>query len=130
MERRYEVRPYGVRYICDACGRGEMLALQGTQAYVQEAGRILIRHVCSVCHTLTTFPDKYPTVRHEDIPGQAANTVPGYTVPAQPQQMGQPIQQFQQPQQQQPTMQQPVQSTMQQPVTAQQTPGNNLTAKS
>jgi hypothetical protein len=125
MERRYEVRSYGVRYVCDACGRGEMVALNGTQAYVQEAGQIKIRHVCTVCHTLATFPDKYPTVRHEDVPSQVNNAVPGYAQPQQQLQpnmqqlVQQPMQQFQQPTQQvgQPTMQQ-------------QVPGTNLTPTS
>jgi len=70
MEKRYDVRSFGVRYICDRCGQGEMLALQGTQAYYQDNGRILVRHVCNVCHQMGSFSEKYPTVRYEDIPGQ------------------------------------------------------------
>lgn len=109
MERRYEVRTYGVRYICDACGRGEMVALQGAQAYVQEGGRILIRHACVACHQMAVFGEKYPTVRYEDVPGQIGNAVPEYGHVQQ--------QQFQQ-QPQQPT----IQNTP--------SPGTNLATKS
>ena len=119
MERRYEVQSYGVRYICDTCGRGEMVALNGTQAYVQEGGQIKIRHVCTVCHTLATFADKYPTVRHEDIPVQSGASVPGYTQPQQQFQQQQPMQQVVQPQsmqQFQPNMQQPLQQPVQPPI--------------
>jgi hypothetical protein len=66
-ERRVEVHAYGVHYICDACKQGEMLALSGTQAFVQEKGQIFIRHVCNVCRTMAAYTEKYPTVRHEDV---------------------------------------------------------------
>ena|ERR1700686_1881904 len=117
-ERRVEVRPFGVRYTCDACQQGEMLALGGTQAIVQEAGKVLIRHVCNVCRTMASFPEKYPTVRYEDIAPQ--------------QQLYQPPQQ-QQPQHQmyqQPQSQPPQQQVYQQPLGSQQNgqqPGTQVT---
>jgi hypothetical protein len=82
-ERRVEVRPFGVRYMCDACKQGEMLALSGTQAFVQEKGQIFVRHVCNVCKTMLALPEKYPTIRYEDIPTQGQQ---GYGQAQQPQQ--------------------------------------------
>jgi hypothetical protein len=70
-EQRVEVRPFGVRYICDACKQGEMMALSGAQALFQEGEKVLVRHVCNVCRTLMAFPEKYPTVRYEDVPQQS-----------------------------------------------------------
>lgn len=69
-ERRVEVRPFGVRYTCDSCKQGEMIALAGTQAFVQEQGQIYIRHMCSLCRNMVAFTEKYPTVRYEDVPTQ------------------------------------------------------------
>jgi hypothetical protein len=109
-ERRVEVRPFGVRYTCDACGQGEMMALAGTQAIVQEAGKVLVRHVCNVCRSMASFPEKYPTVRYEDV----APVQQFY----QPPQQQQPQQQMYQP----PQQQVPPQAAYQQPQQAGQQP--------
>lgn len=97
-ERRVEVRPFGVRYMCDACKQGEMMALSGPQAIVQEAGKILVRHVCNVCRTMASFAEKYPTVRYEDVEVHQGYQQPqnnGYQQPSQ--QNMQPQQNVQQP---------------------------------
>ena len=123
-ERRVEVRPFGVRYTCDACKQGEMLALGGTQALVQEGGQVLVRHVCNVCRTMATFGEKYPTVRYEDVEPQ--QVYQQQQVFQQPHQQQQPQHQaFQQPQSQPPQQvyQQPPQQHTQQNV---QQPGNQV----
>lgn len=83
-ERRTEVRPFGVRYVCDSCKQGEMIAISGTQAFVQDQGQIFIRHVCNVCRTMAAYTEKYPTVRYEDVPTQGHPTsVQDYQAPLQ-----------------------------------------------
>ena len=67
MERRFEIRPFGVRYMCDNCKQGEMIAIVGPQAFVQEADKLLVRHICNLCRNIATYKERYPTVRYEDV---------------------------------------------------------------
>ena len=130
-ERRVEVRPFGVRYMCDTCKQGEMIALTGTQAFVQEQGQIYVRHVCNVCRNMAAYTEKYPTVRYEDVPAQGyATSNQMYQQPV-PQGNQQPQQQLSapvQPVQQQQPIQQPLQPQQNQPL--QLMPNNDMIPKS
>jgi len=65
-EKSYEVRTFGVDYICDYCCIGAM----------ENTGIMLMtdppkwRHKCVRCGEIADMFDKYPTVRFERITAQ------------------------------------------------------------
>jgi hypothetical protein len=62
-ERTYEVRTFGVDYICDKCERGVMNQT-GKMFFVDPP---LFVHKCSNCGDETGFTEQYPTVRFERL---------------------------------------------------------------
>lgn len=63
MERKFTVKPVGVKYICDSCGEGEMIY----------TGDIIFsdppkfKHTCSNCDINQNYSEKYPLVRYQDF---------------------------------------------------------------
>lgn len=62
MERNFEVKPIGVKYICDKCGDGEMLPTGKMKMFETHA---LYPHICNKCATEKDFIEKYPLIRYE-----------------------------------------------------------------
>ena len=54
-----------MRYICDDCGEGEMIA----QKMVLLSMPPHFPHVCNKCGAKKTFRMSYPTTGHRDVPG-------------------------------------------------------------
>jgi len=65
-EQKFEVKPVGVAYVCDACGEGEMQQV-GKLHY--EAEKVLFPHTCNHCGHKQDFYEKYPLVRFEGNTG-------------------------------------------------------------
>jgi hypothetical protein len=55
-EQEFEIRPVGVKYICDKCSEGEMLP-EG-EASLSD-GRTLYPHSCSKCGHKEVFNERY-----------------------------------------------------------------------
>ncbi|HZH60698.1 MAG TPA: hypothetical protein VEY70_14215 [Metabacillus sp.] len=61
MEITFEVKPIGVKYVCDSCGEGEMVP-NGKNDFKYE---VKIGHTCSKCGLEKDFAEKYPLIRYE-----------------------------------------------------------------
>jgi predicted RNA-binding Zn-ribbon protein involved in translation (DUF1610 family) len=66
-ERRFEVRPYGVDYICDKCGNGLMMGIEVAGGIALLSSRPKFRHVCSSCGHEDFLSHRYPTIRWENL---------------------------------------------------------------
>jgi DNA-directed RNA polymerase subunit RPC12/RpoP len=64
MEETFDVKPVGVKYICDKCGKGEMLP---TGRNDWSANPPLLEHECNYCGTKMKFHEKYPLIRYQTI---------------------------------------------------------------
>ncbi|UOK49472.1 hypothetical protein KU891_29105 (plasmid) [Bacillus tropicus] len=64
MEQTFEVRPFGVKYICDSCGEGEMLH---TGEIKWRSSPPELAHECNQCGHKEYFHDKYPLIRWESL---------------------------------------------------------------
>lgn len=64
MEQTFEVQPYGVKYICDSCGKGEMLPTGKNDWTVDPP---LLEHSCSQCGQKKKFIEKYPLIRYHAV---------------------------------------------------------------
>lgn len=62
MEERFEVRPYGVKYTCDYCNKGEMLPT-GKNNWSTDLPQI--EHWCDKCNYKVDLSEKYPLIRYE-----------------------------------------------------------------
>ena len=63
-ERKFEVRPVGVEYVCGRCGDGVMVAGKLTLGADDEPAWM---HTCPSCGHSQPLPEKYPTVRFERV---------------------------------------------------------------
>lgn len=64
MEKEYQVKPVGVKYICDTCEKGEMLP-NGKNNWNVELP--LFEHECSHCNTRKMLTEKFPLIRYINI---------------------------------------------------------------
>lgn len=64
MEKEFDVKPVGVKYICDACKNGEMKPIGKMKTYENHAGFV---HECDSCKTEMELRDRYPLIRYEFI---------------------------------------------------------------
>jgi hypothetical protein len=64
-EREFQLEPYGVEWVCDACGIGT-LQVGGPISSVMRGGGIL--HSCTQCDDRRVLPEPYPLVRHRRVP--------------------------------------------------------------
>ena len=62
-ERPYEVRPFGVDYVCDDCGRGAMEAVR----LVLDSDAPQWEHKCGNCGHTALLPVQYPNIRWERV---------------------------------------------------------------
>ncbi len=63
-EQTFEIKPVGVKYICDKCGNGEMTNLDGHMLMVYPPQ---YKHMCSFCGAEKHLEKKYPTVEYRVI---------------------------------------------------------------
>lgn len=68
-EQTYELKPVGVRYVCDACGKGEMQHVGGA---VLMSLPPKYRHICTHCGREQHFTKLYPEVRWLPLPAAAS----------------------------------------------------------
>lgn len=61
MEREFDVKPIGIKYICDVCSKGEMLP-NGKNDFRHS---VEIGHTCSYCGEEQKFVVKYPLTRYK-----------------------------------------------------------------
>lgn len=66
MEETFEVKPIGVKYICDTCEKGELLPT-GENSWSQEIPNI--EHGCTNCESKKMLPEKYPLIRYTRLKG-------------------------------------------------------------
>ncbi|MED1603656.1 hypothetical protein [Alkalihalophilus marmarensis] len=64
MELQFEVKPVGVKYICDKCNEGEMLPT-GKNKWLNEPPQI--EHKCNKCRYIQNFKETYPLIRYLHI---------------------------------------------------------------
>ena len=63
MEQDYAVVPVGKRYICDDCGQGECVVVQGPHNnFITRGQDIKVRHECTACKKVIYLDNKYPLV--------------------------------------------------------------------
>ncbi|MEH7457717.1 hypothetical protein V7183_10890 [Bacillus sp. JJ1127] len=64
MEQHFEVKPIGVKYICDTCQKGEMLPTGNNNFMVNTPQ---FEHKCNNCGTKIKLTDKYPLIRYQQL---------------------------------------------------------------
>lgn len=64
LEKTFEVKPIGVRYICDVCNKGEMSQTGQLKMYEHHATFV---HKCNNCKHELELNEKYPLIRYEQI---------------------------------------------------------------
>ncbi|PFR59003.1 hypothetical protein COK36_20065 [Bacillus cereus] len=65
MEQRFEVKPIGVKYICDSCEEGEMI-YTGEMLFFNPP---TFKHTCNNCDSNQNFIEKYPLIRYQEFSG-------------------------------------------------------------
>ena len=58
-EEQFKVNPVGVKYICDDCGKGELIYKHMDHTN----GVYVYTHECPSCNHLFAMNEKFPTVR-------------------------------------------------------------------
>ena len=66
-EKLFNVRPVGIRYICELCGKGEMKVDTSPDAQILMSNPPLIPHVCTSCGGKMSLPKQYPYIEWEEI---------------------------------------------------------------
>ncbi|OUB49894.1 hypothetical protein [Bacillus thuringiensis] len=64
MEEKFEVKPVGVKYICDSCNQGEMVPTNNIKMFEKNIEYI---HKCSRCGAERGLNNKYPLIRYEQV---------------------------------------------------------------
>ncbi|EOO29044.1 hypothetical protein IIU_05726 [Bacillus cereus VD133] len=62
MEQQFEVKPIGVRYICDICHIGEMCPT-GNNFFMEDPPKL--EHMCNQCGAKIKLTDKYPIIKYQ-----------------------------------------------------------------
>lgn len=60
-EQQFEVRPTGVKYICDHCGVGELVYVRFLPEQYNDPNNYV--HQCPHCKNEVALKEKFPTVR-------------------------------------------------------------------
>jgi hypothetical protein len=63
MEKRFEVRPYGVKYMCNRCNKGEMIPT-GRNIWTEPPR---FEHICIHCKSIVELAEKFPLIKYENI---------------------------------------------------------------
>ena len=64
MESEFKVEPYGVKYVCEKCGVGEMLYTNRSDWSVAPPQH---EHKCPKCSAVVMLEEKYPIIRYKRI---------------------------------------------------------------
>lgn len=62
LEKTFEVKPIGVKYICDSCEKGEMRTTGKMKMFETHAE---YHHTCDTCGAESDLPEKYPLIRYQ-----------------------------------------------------------------
>lgn len=63
MEKRKEVKPVKVIYLCDRCKSGEMVPT----GQIFNLGKTQLEHVCPVCGYRKSFTEQYPKIEYVEV---------------------------------------------------------------
>lgn len=63
LEKTFEIKPLGVKYICDECCKGEMLSTRKMKMFDNHAE---FSHSCNYCKVERYFLEKYPLIRYQN----------------------------------------------------------------
>ena len=62
-EETFKVTPIGVKYICEFCGKGEMIAVNDEPVVIPAANMaFMIKHRCNKCNGELMLPKTYPYI--------------------------------------------------------------------
>lgn len=61
-EELFEIKPIGVRYICELCGKGEMIAMSEDPIRLMGEGIMMRKHQCTNCKGIMQLPKTYPYI--------------------------------------------------------------------
>jgi ssDNA-binding Zn-finger/Zn-ribbon topoisomerase 1 len=61
-EKLFNVRPIGVKYICEYCGEGEMIVDTSSIIINNTTNPTMIRHKCNKCNGTLLLPKSYPYI--------------------------------------------------------------------
>lgn len=64
MEQNFDVKPIGVKYICDDCLKGEMVPTGKHDFYPEH---MEFEHQCNNCGIKIKLHDKYPLIRYVSL---------------------------------------------------------------
>lgn len=70
-EELFEIKPIGVRYRCELCGEGEMIAMNEDPVRLMGDGMMMRKHQCTKCKGIMQLPKTYPYI--EWIPVEEEN---------------------------------------------------------
>ena len=70
-EEMFDVKPVGIRYICENCHKGEMIASNDTPLIIEGGIPRMRSHKCNNCGTTMLLPKTYPYI--EWIPKEDVN---------------------------------------------------------
>jgi len=67
-EETFELKPIGIRYICEFCNEGEMIHDSNEPVMVELAMKPnLFKHHCSKCGKIMHLPKVYPYIEWEPL---------------------------------------------------------------
>lgn len=64
-ETRFNITPVGIKYVCDECNKGEMVAVKDVGLLTYP---IQYPHRCTVCDNTKNFFTTYPKIIWEEEP--------------------------------------------------------------
>lgn len=64
MEEIFDVKPIGIRYVCDYCGKGEMVPTGKNDWSVNPPK---LEHMCKKCEFKMILNEKYPLIRYTPL---------------------------------------------------------------
>lgn len=64
-EEMFDVKPVGIKYVCEHCNEGEMIAVHGEMMIVpaEKSGPFMIKHRCNKCGGTLMLPKTYPYIQ-------------------------------------------------------------------
>jgi hypothetical protein len=67
FEAIFELKPIGVKRICEHCGKGEMKAVFDEPQQWPAPAPNLIKHVCTECGGVLRLPKMYPYIEWVNV---------------------------------------------------------------
>lgn len=62
QERKFDVKPVGIKYICEICNKGEMKVNISSSEPMLMTNPPLIPHKCTECGGVMHLPKQYPYI--------------------------------------------------------------------